>query len=187
MRTQCEHGEHNANIALSAISNMRSRLLARLRSEDGGGGFIFIFLSIPLIMLCFGLAIDGAQGRYMRTTVQGNVSTSVAAGATQLNLNRGTINLSNARQVTVELYSLNRRNFNRGVRCATAADAAKYGGTLKKDADGCGWILKSFTRSEDRRTLEMHVIEFAKTNWLSGIGIKEFPMNVVASSRIAQN
>lgn len=150
---------------------MKRRIPHSLRvnwgSESGGASFITILLLMPLLLACFGLAVDVSKGNYMKDSIQGNLSSSVNASVSELNTNRATINSKAAKKTAQEQYSLNRASYDGGV-------------------EG-NWKLNSFSVTNGGRTANMTVTEKVPNVFLHMVGIKYFNIKVSASATVSHN
>lgn len=136
-------------------------------SESGGASFVTILLLIPLLLACFGLAVDVSKGNYMKESIQGNLSSSVNASVSELNTNRATINSKAAKQTAREQYAINRASYDGGV----------VG----------NWKLNSFSVTNGGRTANMTVTEKVPNVFLHMVGIDHFNIKVSASATVSHN
>lgn len=136
-------------------------------SESGGASFVTILLLIPLLLACFGLAVDVSKGNYMKESIQGNLSSSVNASVSELNTNRATINSKAAKKTAREQYAINRASYDGGV----------VG----------NWKLNSFSVTNGGRTANMTVTEKVPNVFLHMVGIDHFNIKVSASATVSHN
>lgn len=163
-----------------------SSLLERNKSERGNM-FFFMFGMIMVMILVVGLAIDTAGTVSARQSTQNSLTSATVAAASQLN-NQGLIDSNRARDVAYELYGKNRLNAPM-LRCATAADASRVGGTLRK-VDGCGFVVTHFsvTSSGQRGTaaVTMGTYECSPNTFLA-VAIDEQCFHIASTGRIANS
>lgn len=156
--------------------------MRRLRQEDGLAALPMLIIALPLLMVIFGLAIDGARGHYAAQQVTGNVQSAISAGVSQINTKNGKIVTADAKTYAIDSYTKNRAQFASAVRCAKSSDL-KSGETLQGDKS-CRWILSSFKSSG--YTITMQVREFSPNLWSRAIK-KDFAVSARVSASTSYN
>lgn len=158
--------------------------LHKLKEERGSGTFMMVLLTMPLLIACFGLAVDAAHGNYIKTQAQNNTQTATVGAVSQLNLNKAVINKKKAKKIAIELYTKNRANYENGVICAKKSDL-REGESLQ--GGSCKWILQYFNVSDNGKHLGMRVREFSKNHWLHVMGMKSFTVKVYGRASVSYN
>lgn len=152
--------------------------------EYGNAAFITVFLMLPVLAAFFGLAVDGAKGRYAQQQAQNNVQSAAVAGASQLDTNAAKINFAGAKATAIDSYTKNRANYGKNMRCAKAGDV-KAGESLQ--GGSCPWILTGFTVAPDGKSLSMSVREYTPNAWLGQVGLDDFIISVGSTARLSSN
>lgn len=158
---------------------------SRWHSESGAGGtFIYFLLSLPFFWMIFAYTIDHQIASYARDQVENNAQISIASAATQLEVNSHKISTTQAKRIAIEQYTLNRDANTKHVACAKTSDL-KTGETLQGGT--CKWILKSFTRAADQRSVTMTVKEVVPANLSSAFNKAGYTLNVKVSATTRQS
>lgn len=171
---------HRARQALGRIREKGS-------SERGSSSLIITLILFPVIIATFGLAVDTAKATYVKQMAYDNLQSAAVAGASQINNNgNGRIVTSDARNVAIEQYTLNRANYVKSIRCAKSSDL-KSGESLRGPSN-CRWILAGFERDPGNyKQIRMTVREFVKNDWIGIVGVKEFPISITTEASVVSN
>lgn len=145
-------------------------------------------LTIPMLIGVVGLGIDTSRGVYTRQNIENNAMNAVVGASTQLKTNLGEVHPENARTVAIDLYTANRANYEKMVRCATPSDL-QAGETLQGGT--CKWILVGFGSRYDalsgRTEIYLHVRERSPNVFLNTFGVAEFNIESNQAARLTQD
>lgn len=149
---------------------------------------MIFLLTIPMLIGVVGLGIDTSRGVYTRQNIENNAMSAIVGASTQLQTNTDQIDMAKSKEVAIQLYTSNRANYEKMVRCATSADLLA-GETLQGGT--CKWILVGFGTRYDVKSgkseLYMHVRERSPNVFLNTFGVAEFNIEANQAARLTQD
>ena len=145
----------------------RTLKVAKLRRTQEEGNSLFLIMGMLLIMLAFfGLAVDTAITVNARQETINTANNAIVTAVTQTGQNTEVLNYEQARNVFIQMYEVNRQNA--PISCATATNAARFGGILAGPVN-CPFILVEFNTYNAAETAAMTGGRFSRPSAIAEI------------------
>jgi len=173
----------------------------RFGGREKGNTFAFIMILLPLVMACFGLAIDIAVLSLTQTTLQSAADAAtqsvIAQSRNAYSNNKPGLSDAEAKSEFLKYYDANRKGgySGSGVKANNSpfllCQGTTGGGAAVKS--GCGFLLPKFIYSAngaadaEGSNIVVTVKEKSQTLFLRIIGISEFNYEITSKARLTQS